>query len=90
MANEIMRITSKGQLTIPVSIRKELKIKEGDYFKVDVENEEIRLKKVDSFNPLSEDDPIWKMIGTGESGHKDISVNHDAYLAQEEVKRWKK
>lgn len=89
MANEIMRITSKGQLTIPASIRKELKLKGGDYLRVDVENEEIRIKKVENIQPLSSDDPIWNMIGIGESGQKDIAVNHDAYLSQEEVKRWK-
>jgi AbrB family looped-hinge helix DNA binding protein len=90
MANEIMRITSKGQLTIPVSIRKELKLKSGDYLRVNVENQEIRLKKVETILPLSSDDPIWSMIGVGESGQKNISVNHDAYLSQGEIKRWKR
>lgn len=90
MANEIMRVSSKGQLTIPVSIRRELNIREGDYLRVNIEKNEIRLKKVDVIEPLSADDPIWKMIGTGESGKGDTSVNHDAYLAREEVKRWKK
>ncbi len=90
MANEIMRVSSKGQLTIPVSIRKELNIREGDYLRVNIEKNEIRLKKVDTIEPLSADDSIWKMIGAGESGNGDTSVNHDAYLAREEVKRWKK
>ncbi len=89
MANEIMRITSKGQLTIPASIRRELKLKGGDYLRVNFVNEEIRIKKVEKVQPLSSDDPIWNMIGIGESGNKDIAVNHDAYLSQEEVKRWK-
>ncbi len=90
MANEIMRITSKGQLTIPVSIRKALKLKSGDYLRVNLENQEIRLKKVETIQPLSSDDPIWSMIGVGESGKKDISLNHDAYLSQGEVERWKR
>ncbi len=89
MANEIMRITSKGQLTIPASIRRELKLEGGDYLRVNFVNEEIRIKKVEKVQPLSADDPIWNMIGIGESGKKDIAVNHDAYLSQEEVKRWK-
>ena len=29
---------------------------------------------------LTADDPIWDMIGMGESGLKDGSVNHDAYI----------
>lgn len=90
MTNEIMRITSKGQLTIPVSIRKALKLKSGDYLRVNLDNQEIRLKKVETIQPLSSDDPIWSMIGAGESGQKDISSNHDAYLSQGEVERWKR
>jgi len=29
---------------------------------------------------LSENDPIWDYIGTGQSGEPDISTHHDAYL----------
>jgi hypothetical protein len=27
-----------------------------------------------------EDDPLWSMIGSSQSRHKDLSVNHDTYL----------
>jgi len=89
MAEEIMRITSKGQLTIPASIRKKLSLKEGDYLRVKLEHDEIRLKKMKMVQPLSQDDPIWNMIGVGESGHNDISVNHDKHLAEGEAERWR-
>lgn len=89
MAEEIMRITSKGQLTIPASIRKKLSLKKGDYLQVKLEHDEIHLKKMKTIQPLSEDDPIWKMVGVGESGHHDISLNHDQYLAEGETERWK-
>lgn len=29
---------------------------------------------------LTEDDPIWQLIGIGESGISDGSVNHDKYI----------
>jgi transcriptional pleiotropic regulator of transition state genes len=90
MATEIMRVSSKGQLTIPVSIRKQLKIKEGDYLKISIDQNEIRLKKIEPVQPLGPDDPIWKMIGIVESGSRDVSVNHDQYLAKGETERWKK
>lgn len=90
MSNEIMRVSAKGQLTIPVSIRKKINIREGDYVHIRVEDDEIRLKKVESLRPLSPEDPIWKMVGAGESGLSDVSMNHDRYLVQEETERWKK
>jgi hypothetical protein len=31
MNDQIMRITAKGQLTIPISVRKKINIREGDY-----------------------------------------------------------
>ncbi|MEW6446597.1 MAG: AbrB/MazE/SpoVT family DNA-binding domain-containing protein [Bacillota bacterium] len=90
MGYEIMRVTAKGQLTIPVTIRKKLNIREGDYLQVYLEKDEIRLKKIEPIRPLGPEDPIWRLVGTGESGQKDISVNHDRYLAEGEINRWKK
>lgn len=34
---------------------------------------------------LSSDDPIWELIGTGESGITDGSVDHDKYIY---VRNW--
>jgi transcriptional pleiotropic regulator of transition state genes len=85
-----MRVTTKGQLTIPVSIRKKLNIREGDYLQVHLEKNEIRLKKFEPIRPLGPEDPIWRLVGTGASGQKDISVYHDRYLAEGEINQWKK
>ncbi|MCL6446569.1 MAG: AbrB/MazE/SpoVT family DNA-binding domain-containing protein [Armatimonadetes bacterium] len=90
MSYEIMRVTTKGQLTIPVAIRKKLNIREGDYLQVHLEKNEIRLKKIEPIRPLGPEDPIWRLVGAGASGQKDISVNHDRYLAEGEINRWKK
>lgn len=89
MRNELMRVTVKGQLTIPVSIRKKLNIREGDYLQVQLGENEIRIKKIEPVRPLSVEDPIWQLIGAGASGQKDVSVNHDRYLAEGEIKQWK-
>lgn len=89
MDDQIMRVTAKGQLTIPISVRKKINIQEGDYIQFTVEDHEIRLKKVEPIKPLSPEDPIWKMVGIAESGVHDVSENHDRYLSEGEIKRWK-
>lgn len=89
MAYEIVRITSKGQMTIPVRVRRALGINEGDSFLVTVEGTEIHLRKLEPFRPLDDNDPVWKLIGTGQSGDSNVSENHDRYLAEGEMKRWK-
>lgn len=88
MEYRMVKVTSKGQMTLPLEVRRRLKIMPGDHLAVYVEGQEIRMKRVEPFRPLADDDPIWQLVGAGESGHTDISENHDRYLAEEEVKRW--
>ena len=88
MASEVVRVTSKGQVTIPVSVRRALGIAGGDVLAVTVDGDEIRVRKIEVTRPLDDSDPIWRLIGSGESGEKDISENHDQHLAEAEVKRW--
>ncbi|MFZ5592495.1 MAG: AbrB/MazE/SpoVT family DNA-binding domain-containing protein [Bacillota bacterium] len=88
MEYELMRVTAKGQLTIPINIRKKLNIRAGDYLQIHLAEKEIRIRKVEPVHPLSPNDPIWQMIGAGKSGQKDVSVNHDKY-AEGELERWK-
>ncbi len=90
MSNEIAKLTSKGQMTIPVKYRKALNIKKGDSVLAILEGKEIRLKKLEIVSPLSENDHIWKIIGAGENKAKDVSENHDKYLAEGEIKHWGK
>jgi len=89
MRNELMRISAKGQLTIPVYMRKKLNIREGDYLQVQMGEDEIRIKIIKPLQPLSAEDPIWQLIGAGASGQKDVSVNHDRYIVEGEIKQWK-
>ncbi len=87
---EVMRVSGKGQLTIPVSVRKKMKIAEGDYMLFSVEDNQIKLTKIEQVKPLSSEDPVWKMVGMAESGYGDVSVNHDSYMAEGELDHWKK
>lgn len=89
MSHEIMRVSAKGQLTIPVRIREKLNIREGDYVQISIEEGEARIKKISSVIPLSKEDPMWEMVGMGKSDYRDVSLNHDLRLAEDEVNRWK-
>ena len=88
MSHEVVRVTSKGQMTLPIRVRRALGIFSGDSLVVSVEGSEIRLRKIEIVRPLDSADPIWRLIGAGESGEIDISEKHDQHLAAGEVKRW--
>ncbi len=85
----VVRVTAKGQLTVPVSMRRSLGLREGDYLAVYLEGDGIRLKKVETIRPLAEDDPIWRLVGSGASGLGDVAESHDRHLAEGERERWK-
>lgn len=85
----IVKVTEKGQVTLPVDLRKKLGITKDNYLVVEAEGEYLRLKKVSAETPLEPEDPIWDLIGKGSSGSKDVSVRHDHYLAEGERKRWR-
>jgi len=86
---KVIKVTSKGQVTIPAEVRTALGIDEGTYLEVTEEGEEIRLRKVVPARPLSGDDPIWSLIGAGESGLRNVASEHDQFLANGEVERWR-
>ncbi|HHX29192.1 MAG: AbrB/MazE/SpoVT family DNA-binding domain-containing protein [Bacillota bacterium] len=90
MAGDIVRVTSKGQMTIPVNIRRALGISAGDVLAVTVDGSEIRMRRVEVTRPLDDSDPIWRLVGIGESGETGVSANHDRHLADGEVNRWKR
>jgi transcriptional pleiotropic regulator of transition state genes len=84
----VVKVTAKGQITIPVDIRSAIGITEDTYLEVSTEGNEVCLRKVVPIRPLSGDDPVWGLIGTGASGQRDISQKHDRYLAEGEWERW--
>ncbi len=86
---KVIKVTSKGQVTIPSEVRASLGIDEGTYLEVSEEGEEIRLRKLVPARPLSGDDPIWSLVGAGQSGLEDVSEEHDRYIADGEIERWR-
>ena len=83
-----IKVTSKGQVTIPVEIRLALGIDEQCYLEVSEDGGDIRLRKIVPTRPLGADDPIWDLIGSAESGLQDVSADHDRHLANGEIERW--
>lgn len=86
---KVVKVTSKGQVTIPVEAREKLGISEDTYLEVVVEGSSVRLRKRPEARPLGDDDPIWGLVGTGRGGVSDVSHDHDRYLAEGERKRWR-
>jgi AbrB family looped-hinge helix DNA binding protein len=86
---KVIKVTSKGQLTIPVEIRESLDIDEDTYLEVVEAGREIRLRKVVVARPLDDDDPIWDLVGAVDSGRSGVSAGHDSHLAAGEVERWR-
>ena len=88
MEIELTKISSKGQVVIPVDVRKKLAIKEGETLAVSTENGLIVLKKVK--NPIEADDlrtlkqikEAWKEIAQGR--YKKMSG--DDFL--KEIEKW--
>ncbi len=86
---KVVKVTTKGQVTIPIEARAALGIDEDSYLEVQQVDDEIRLRKVVAIRPLGGDDPVWQFVGSGSSGQKDVAENHDRHLADAEVKRWR-
>lgn len=84
-----VKATSKGQITLPIQIRTALGIDEGAYLEVLEEGDDIRLRKIVRVRPLGNDDPIWGLVGAGESAVGDVSAAHDHHLAEGELARWR-
>ena len=86
----IVKVTEKGQITLPINLRRKLGITKDDFLVVESEGEYLTLHKVSHAKALSAEDPIWAMIGQGSSGKRDASARHDYYLAKGERRRWRK
>ena len=84
-----IKVTSKGQITIPIAIRTALGIDDQTYLEVSEADEEIRLRKIVPARPLGREDPIWGLIGEGRSGRGRVAADHDRHLAAGEIERWR-
>ena len=85
---DVTKISSKGQVVIPVSMRKNLK--EGDNLIVMMEDDRIVLRKIDSLTEKMKEDlefakrteEVWRKIESG----KGITMDFDNFL--KEMKKW--
>lgn len=84
MESYIVRLSSKGQLTLPRNIRKKLQLEKGTKLFVVLDNNEIKMKTLDN-NDLpvfSEKSNFLSLIGSFE-GTENLAEDHDKYLAEE-------
>ena len=86
----IVKVTEKGQVTLPVELRRKLGIGKDDYLMIEVEGSVLKVRKISEKKLLESDDPIWDWVGQHASGDQDVSAQHDRYLAEGERKRWRK
>lgn len=86
----IVKVTEKGQVTLPIDLRRKLQISKDDYLMVEAEGNVLKIRKLVEKRLLAADDPIWELVGRSASGEKDGSTQHDRYLAEGERKRWRK
>ncbi len=74
MQTEISKITSKGQITIPLSIRKELEVSEGDKLVFQKKGSDIIIKKSQSV-----DVAYYKNIQKSFSSEWNSKADSEAY-----------
>jgi transcriptional pleiotropic regulator of transition state genes len=86
---KVAKVTTKGQITIPQDARRALGIDDQSYLEVSVSGDEIRLRKLVRVRPLSDEDPIWRLVGSASGDVDDVAENHDQYLADGELTRWR-
>lgn len=81
---ELIKIRSRGQLTLPLPVRKALEIEEGDYLFWEVENNRLILSKMPLYKQASFNDGIWRLIGSAQDkeGKNDVSVDKHKYLGE--------
>lgn len=84
MKPEIIKVRHKGQVTVPLSIRKVLGIDEGDHMICETDGERLILRKLPAYKAASFNDGIWKLIGSAEDkeGKTDVSTNKHKYLGE--------
>lgn len=71
MDSVVAKMTSKGQLTLPKSVRDQLNLDKGSHIAIYLEKDLIVMKKVNPRKPLGDADPIWDMAGMFHSGGAD-------------------
>jgi len=81
----LIKIRSKGQVTLPQRLRETLDVREGDYLVCEQEEDYIILHKAPVWKRASFKDGIWKLVGTAEDkeGKTNVSAEKHKYLGDE-------
>lgn len=84
MEHGIVRLSSKGQLTLPAEIRRKLGLKQGTRLLVTVERDEMKIKRVreDRLPIFTPESSFFALMGTF-SGPEDLAEDHDRHLAED-------
>lgn len=81
MESYIVRISSKGQLTLPASIRKKLGLGKGDQLFVVLDNDEVRMRMTKGEIPVfTKTSSFFDLMGTFD-GPANLAEKHDKYIA---------
>lgn len=83
MESYIVRLSSKGQLTLPVGIRRKLGIEKGARLFVALDGDEIRIKELKraQLPVFTQKSSFLELIGSFE-GPEDLAEHHDRYSAE--------
>ena len=81
---ELIKIRNKGQITLPLSIRKVLQVEAGDHLVCEIEENRLVLYKMPLYRRSSFNDGIWQLVGSAEDkeGKNDVAANKHKYLGE--------
>lgn len=83
MESYIVRLSSKGQLTLPAGIRRKLGIEKGARLFVALDGDEIRIRELERAQVpvFTRKSGFLRLIGSFE-GPEDLAEHHDRYAAE--------
>lgn len=74
---QTVRLSSKGQLTLPAAVRDELGLRQGDYLSVGTQNGQITLTKAMTLDEITALAMSW--IAPGTPPVKDVDAYYQAH-----------
>lgn len=77
---DVVRLTAKGQMTVPIRARKKLGLKHGDHLAVYVRDDELVLRKLAPLKRATEGDAVFALVGRWQ-GPSDLAEAHDQHMA---------
>jgi len=80
-----IKVRKAGQITLPKPIRQALQIREGQALFVEIEDGALILRpetRQEEAGFLTEEHPIWQLVGRWASGHRDVSRDKYKHLAE--------